>query len=91
MTNKTWKLTGLESLENKRLLSVTVKDPKSIDQWANLYRPALISVVGSSRHGFNIQLNKNWFYKGTNNIMIQVYDPISKQVSIVWERTINKK
>jgi subtilisin family serine protease len=59
-------------------------------QWANLYRPALIPVVGSSRHGFNIPLNRNWFHKGANKMTIQVYDPISKQVSIAWERTINK-
>jgi hypothetical protein len=59
-------------------------------QWANQYRPALIPVVGSARHGFNVPLNRNWFHKGANDIVIQVYDPISKQVSIAWERVINK-
>jgi hypothetical protein len=59
-------------------------------QWANQYRPALIPVVGSPRHGFNISLNRNWFHKGANDIKIVVYDPISRQVSIAWERVINK-
>lgn len=59
-------------------------------QWANLYRPALIPVVGSARHGFNLALNRLWFHKGSNSMTIQVYDPISKQVSIAWERVVNK-
>jgi hypothetical protein len=59
-------------------------------QWANLYRPALIPVVGSARHGFNIALNRSWFHKGTNDMKIVIYDPISRQVSIAWERIINR-
>lgn len=72
------------------LVRVVINGRIVTGQWANLYRPTLIPVVGSSRHGFNIPLNRNWFHKGANNITIQVYDPISKQVSIAWERTINK-
>ena len=72
------------------LVRVVINGRIVTGQWSNLYRPALIPVVGSSRHGFNIPLNRNWFHKGANNITIQVYDPISKQVSIAWERTINK-
>lgn len=59
-------------------------------QWANLYRPALIPIVGSARHGFNIALNRFWFHKGTNDMKIVIYDPISKQSSIAWERIINR-
>ncbi len=72
------------------LVRVVVNGRVVTGQWANLYRPALIPVVGSARHGFNIPLNRNWFHRGANNIQIQIYDPISKQVSIAWERVINK-
>jgi subtilisin family serine protease len=72
------------------LVRVVINGRVVTGQWANQYRPALIPVVGSPRHGFSIPLNRNWFHKGSNNMLIQVYDPISKQVSIVWERTINK-
>lgn len=72
------------------LVRIVINGRVVTGQWANLYRPALIPIVGSARHGFNIPLNRNWFHKGSNNMTIQVYDPISKQVSIAWERVINK-
>ena len=72
------------------LVRVVINGRVVTGQWANLYRPALIPVVGSSRHGFNIPLNRNWFHRGSNTIQIQIYDPISKQASIAWERIINK-
>lgn len=72
------------------LVRVVINGRIVAGQWANLYRPALIPVVGSVRHGFNIPLNRSWFHKGTNNIQIQVYDPISKQVSIAWEGILKK-
>lgn len=59
-------------------------------QVANLYRQALIPVVGSARHGFNIALNRNWFHKGKNSVVVQVIDPISKQVSVCWKGSILK-
>lgn len=72
------------------LVRVIINGKVVTGQWANQYRPALIPVVGSARHGFNIALNRLWFHKGPNNMTIQVYDPISKQVSIAWERVVNK-
>lgn len=59
-------------------------------QWANQYRPALIPVVGSAYHGFNMGLNRLWFHRGTNEIAIQVRDPISGQISTVWKGMIRK-
>jgi hypothetical protein len=72
------------------LVRVVINGRVVTGQWANLYRPALIPVVGSARHGFNIPLNRFWFHRGSNNMQIAVYDPISKQVSIAWERIVNR-
>jgi hypothetical protein len=72
------------------LVRVVINGRVVTGQWANLYRPALIPVVGSARHGFNIPLNRFWFHKGANDMKIVVYDPISRQVSIAWERVINR-
>lgn len=72
------------------LVRVVINGRVVTGQWANLYRPALIPVVGSARHGFNIALNRFWFHKGANDMKIVVYDPISKQVSIAWERVVNR-
>ena len=72
------------------LVRVVINGRIVTGQWANLYRPALIPVVGSARHGFNIPLNRFWFHKGANDMKIVVYDPISRQVSIAWERVINR-
>lgn len=59
-------------------------------QWAKLYRPALINVVGSVNHGFNVKLNPWWFRRGVNDIRIQVLDPISKQITLGWVGKIRK-
>lgn len=59
-------------------------------QWANLYRPALIPVVGSAYHGFNVSLNRLWFHRGSNEVKIQVFDPVSKQVSECWSGKVTK-
>jgi hypothetical protein len=48
-------------------------------QWAN-----------KPNHGFNIVLNKNWFRRGTNDIRLQVFDPVSKQITLVWVGRIRK-
>lgn len=72
------------------LVRVVINGRVVTGQWANLYRPALIPIVGSARHGFNIALNRFWFHKGANDMKIVVYDPISKQVSIAWERVVNR-
>lgn len=67
------------------LVRVVINGRVVTGQWANLYRPALVPVLGSARHGFNIILNRSWFHRGSNNISIQVYDPISKQISTGWK------
>jgi len=72
------------------LVRIVINGRVVTGQWANLYRPALIPVVGSARHGFNIPLNRFWFHKGANDMKIVIYDPISRQVSIAWERVINR-
>ncbi len=72
------------------LVRVVINGRVVAGQWANLYRPSLIPVVGSARHGFNIPLNRFWFHRGSNNIQIVVYDPISKQVSVAWERVVSR-
>lgn len=59
-------------------------------QWANQYRAALLTMVGSSYHGFNIALSSSWFQLGTNNISVQVLDPISNQISSIWVGNIIK-
>lgn len=59
-------------------------------QWANQYRPALIPVVGSAYHGFNIGLNRLWFRRGLNEVVIEVKDPISGQISVTWKGMIRK-
>jgi hypothetical protein len=67
------------------LVRIVINGKVVTGQWANLYRPALVPVLGSARHGFNIILNRSWFHKGSNNISIQIYDPISKQISTGWK------
>lgn len=59
-------------------------------QWANQYRPALVSVVGSAYHGFNIGLSRSWFRRGVNDVVIQVRDPISGQISVAWRGVVRK-
>lgn len=59
-------------------------------QWARLYRPTLVPIVGSAYHGFNVSLNRLWFYRGSNEVKVQVFDPISKQVSECWSGRINR-
>lgn len=59
-------------------------------QWANQYRAALLSVVGSSYHGFSVSLSGGWFQPGSNVVSIQVLDPISNQISSIWNGSINK-
>lgn len=59
-------------------------------QWANQYRAALLSRVGSSYHGFNVSLSSSWFKLGTNNVSVQVLDPISNQINSIWAGVIVK-
>lgn len=59
-------------------------------QWANQYRSALVPVVGSAYHGFNIGLNRLWFRRGANEVVVQVRDPISGQISIAWRGVVRK-
>jgi len=72
------KIIGLE-----KLVLIHFNDRLVAGQWANQYRPALYGVVGSVYHGFNISLNRSWFRRGDNIVKIQIFDPISKQVSLV--------
>jgi hypothetical protein len=72
------------------VVRILVNNRLVASQWANGYRPALQASLGSSYHGFNISLDRIWFHRGSNNIKIQVYDPISKQVSIAWTGTTYK-
>lgn len=72
------------------VVRILINDKLVAGQWANQYRPALRYTLGSMYHGYNIPLSRLWFHKGSNNIKIQVYDPISKQVSVVWSGNINK-
>jgi hypothetical protein len=59
-------------------------------QWANQYRAALLSTVGSSYHGFSVSLSGSWFQYGSNVVSVQVLDPISNQISLIWSGTISK-
>lgn len=59
-------------------------------QLANHYRPAIVPLVGSAYHGFNMVLNRSWFRKGSNVVTIQVMDPISNQLSNIWRGVVNK-
>lgn len=59
-------------------------------QWANKYRPALVPVVGSAYHGFNIGLNRSWFRRGSNEVVVQVRDPVSGEISIAWRGVVRK-
>lgn len=76
-----------------------------ISGWASSERsgasPVVVRVVINGRvvasqwankphHGFNIVLNKNWFRRGTNDIRLQVFDPVSKQITLVWVGRIRK-
>jgi hypothetical protein len=72
------------------LVRVVINGRIVTGQWANQYRPALVYTVGSAYHGFNIFLNRNWFHKGYNNVKIQVFDPVSKQITITNQFTIRK-
>jgi hypothetical protein len=70
------------------MVRILINDKLVASQWANQYRPALRSVVGSMYHGFNMSLNRSWFRVGSNVIKVQVFDPISKQVSLVNQYTV---
>jgi len=72
------------------IVRILVNDKLVAGQWANKYRPALIPIVGSAYHGFNISLNRSWFRKGDNVVKVVVFDPISKQASLVGEYRIRK-
>lgn len=72
------------------VVRVLINNKIVASQWANKYRPALKSVVGSVYHGFNMPLSNIWFHKGKNSVQVQVFDPISKQVTVGWTGSLIK-
>lgn len=72
------------------VVRVVINGRLVVGQWANQYRPALVPVVGSAYHGFNIFLNRSWFHIGKNSVTIQVLDPISKQITNSWKGLVLK-
>jgi hypothetical protein len=72
------------------VVRILINDRLVAGQWANQYRPALYSAVDSVNHGFNIFLNRSWFRRGDNVVKIQIFDPISKQVSLVGTYHVRK-
>lgn len=71
-------------------VKVSINNKIVAGQIARLYRSALTSVVGSPYHGFNISLSRSWFRKGANEVVIQVSDPVTGQLSVIWKGTIRK-
>lgn len=53
-------------------------------QWANQRNADM------PNHGFRVSLNRNWFRRGTNEVVIRVYDPISKQTIESWKGSVYK-
>ena len=72
------------------IVRVVINNRVVATQWANQFKSGLYKTVGSSKHGFNISLNPRWFKKGYNNVSLQVLDPVSKQVSIVWTGRVRR-
>jgi hypothetical protein len=72
------------------VVRILINDRLVAGQWANQYRQALKYSLGSAYHGFNISLNRSWFRRGDNVIKVVVFDPVSKQASLVGEYRIRK-
>ena len=62
---------------------VLINDRWVAGQVASKYRSDLVGSSGGPHHGFDMVLNPRWFRKGYNVVKIQVFDPISQQVSLV--------
>ena len=71
-------------------IRVLINNRLVAEQIANKYRADTIGSTGSQYHGFSMSLNKKWYHKGQNDIQIQVFDPVSKQMLVAWNGQLRK-
>jgi hypothetical protein len=72
------------------LIKVMVNNRLVAAQWANLYRPDLIGVVGSANHGFDIRLNRFMFRRGWNSVRIYAVNTENNNMKLLASRSIHR-
>lgn len=75
---------------NPMLIKVMINNRLAVTRWANLYRPDLMSVVGSPYHGFDIKLNRYMFRRGLNSVRIYAVNVNNGSMKLIGSGNIRR-